>query len=59
MAVIETVRAPTRTTVGIQPRRARPLVQAPLVERHLGAALLAVIRRRELESSVLPGLPFH
>ncbi|HEX7604624.1 MAG TPA: hypothetical protein VF316_23560 [Polyangiaceae bacterium] len=36
-----------------------PLLRAPLAERHLDAALLAVVRRRKLEQSVLPGVPFH
>lgn len=36
-----------------------PLLRAPLAERHLDAALLAVIRRRKREPSVQPGVPFH
>jgi len=31
----------------------------PSAEKRLDAALLAVIRRRKLEQSVLPGVPFH
>ena len=36
-----------------------PLLRSPLAEKHLDAALLAVVRRRKLDQSVLPGVPFH
>ena len=36
-----------------------PLPKAPLGEKHLDAALLAVVHRRKRELSVLPGVPFH
>jgi len=46
------------TTGGTKPLPPLPL-RAPLAERHLDAALLAVVRGRKLEPSVLPGVPFH
>lgn len=42
-----------------KPLPSRPTVRAPLAEKHLDAALLAVVRRRKLEQGVLPGVPFH
>ena len=36
-----------------------PLPKAPLGEKHLDAALLAVVHRRKRELSILPGVPFH
>jgi hypothetical protein len=30
-----------------------------VAEKHLDAALLAVVRRRKLDLSILPGVPFH
>jgi hypothetical protein len=34
-----------------------PLLRAP--EKHLDAALLAVVRSTKLARSILPGVPFH
>jgi len=46
------------TKGGMKPLLRLPLLRAPLAERHLDAALLGVVRRRKLEQSVLPGVPF-
>jgi hypothetical protein len=56
-----------RTEVGTEkatttsPTSAPPqsLLTAPHAAKHLDEALLAVIHRRTLEQSVLPGVPFH
>ena len=55
----DTSRNPARARGGMKPLPRLPLLRAPLAERHLDAALLAVVRRRKLEQSVLPGVPFH
>jgi hypothetical protein len=52
------------TETAIRPSSAKlvppePLLTARLAEKHLDAALLAVIQRRTLEQSILPGVPFH
>jgi hypothetical protein len=52
-------RKPASTRDGTRPLSRLPLQRAPLAERHLDAALLVVVRRRKLEQSVLPGVPFH
>jgi hypothetical protein len=46
------------TTSSIKPLPPVVLRVTP-AERHLNADLLAVVRRRKLEQSVLPGVPFH
>jgi hypothetical protein len=43
----------------IRPLPRLPMLRAPLAAKHLDAALLTVVRRRKLEQSVLPGVPFH
>lgn len=48
-----------RARGGMKPLPRLPLLRAPLAERHLDAALLALVRGRKLEPSVLPGVPFH
>ena len=49
---------PATTTGATNPRP--PLgVQAPVAERRLNAELLALVRTRKLEQSILPGVPFH
>jgi hypothetical protein len=55
------------TAQGISPADAPPATTplpppayvAPPAEKHLDAALLAVVRARALEQSILPGVPFH
>jgi hypothetical protein len=46
-------------TGGTTPLRPLPLLRAPLPEKRLDAALLAVVRRRKREQSVFPGVPFN
>ena len=36
-----------------------PLPKVPAGEKHLDATLLAVVGRRRLETSVMPGVPFN
>jgi hypothetical protein len=36
-----------------------PLPKLPAGEKHLDATLLALAKRRKVESSTLPGVPFH
>jgi hypothetical protein len=49
---------PARTG-GTSPLPPAPLPKLPRDEKHLDAALLAVVRRRRLELGVLPGIPFN
>jgi hypothetical protein len=50
---------PARTRGSTKQPQPVPLPRASLAEKHLDAALLAVVRRRGLEQSVLPGVPFN
>ena len=36
-----------------------PLPKVPRGEKHLDAMLLAIVRDRKLEMSVMPGVPFN
>jgi hypothetical protein len=45
-----------RGVTAVKPRSRSTLRVA---EKHLDAALLAVVRRRKLDLSILPGVPFH
>jgi hypothetical protein len=51
--------SPASAKGGTKPLPPLPPLRAPLAEKHLDAALLAVIRRRKLEQGVFPGEPFH
>jgi hypothetical protein len=52
-------RANPATTTGSTKPRPPVGLQAPVAKTRLNAELLALVRRRKLEQSVLPGVPFH